>query len=92
MRLRLEAIRGEGGYAADEAAKAEAELDRLSELVDDLLALERASSSDSWAQPVDLSVIAREAVERWEGAVAAEDQRLELGPALPHVPSPIRPT
>jgi signal transduction histidine kinase len=83
LRLRLEAIRGEGGYAANEAAKAEAELDRLSELVDDLLALERASSGDSRAQPVDLSVIAREAVERWEGAVAAEDQRLELEAGAP---------
>jgi Histidine kinase-, DNA gyrase B-, and HSP90-like ATPase/His Kinase A (phospho-acceptor) domain len=72
LRLRLEAIRGEGGYAADEAAKAEAELDRLNELVDDLLALERASSGDSRAQPVDLSEIAREAAERWGAAAAAE--------------------
>ena len=29
LRLRLEAIRGEGGFAAEQAAKAEAELDRL---------------------------------------------------------------
>ena len=42
IKLRLEAIRGEGGPAAEEAAKAEAELDRLSALVDDLLALARA--------------------------------------------------
>ena len=83
LRLRLEAIRGEGGYAADEAEKAEAELDRLNELVDDLLALERATSGDSRAQPVDLSVIAREAVDRWAGAVAAEEQQLELEAATP---------
>ncbi len=44
IKLRLEAIRGQGGGAADEAAKAEAELDRLSALVDDLLALARAAS------------------------------------------------
>ena len=37
IKLRLEAIRSEGGAAADEAAKAEGELDRLSLLVDDLL-------------------------------------------------------
>ena len=46
IKLRLEAIRGEGGTAADEAAKAEVELDRLSALVDDLLALARASSEE----------------------------------------------
>jgi signal transduction histidine kinase len=83
LRLRLEAIRGEGGYAAEEAAKAEAEVDRLNELVEDLLRLERASSGDSRAQPVDLSVVAREAVERWAAAAAAEEQQLELDAAGP---------
>lgn len=67
----------------DEAAKAEAELDRLNGLVDDLLALERASSGNSRAQPVDLSAIAREAVEPWSAAAAAEEQRLELDAASP---------
>jgi signal transduction histidine kinase len=84
LRLRLEAIRGEGGYAAEEAAKAEGELDRLAELVDDLLALERASSGDATAQPVDLTAVAREAVDRWSPTAAAEEQQLELdvsGPA-----------
>jgi signal transduction histidine kinase len=32
---------------------------------------------------VDLSVIAREAVDRWAGAVAAEEQQLELEAATP---------
>jgi signal transduction histidine kinase len=83
LRLRLEAIRGEGGYAAEEAAKAEEEVDRLNELVEDLLRLERASSGDSRAQPVDLSIVARGAVERWAAAAAAEEQQLELDAAGP---------
>jgi methyl-accepting chemotaxis protein len=45
IKLRLEAIRGEGGASAEEAAKAEVELDRLSALVDDLLAEFSASPS-----------------------------------------------
>ena len=49
LRLRLEAIREEGGFAAEQAAKAEADLDRLNALVDDLLALARASSRDATA-------------------------------------------
>jgi signal transduction histidine kinase len=83
LRLRLEAIRSEGGYAAEETAKAEAEVDRLNELVEDLLTLERASSGDSRAQSVDLSVVAREAVERWTAAAAAEGQQLDLDAARP---------
>ena len=55
MRLRLEAIREEGGFAAEQAAKAEADLDRLGAIVDDLLALASASSRDASAGPVDLS-------------------------------------
>jgi signal transduction histidine kinase len=40
LKLRLESIEHEGGRVAEEARKAEAEADRLSRLVDDLLALE----------------------------------------------------
>ena len=47
IKLRLEAIRAEGGAAAEQAAKAEAELDRLSALVDDLLALARAAADQA---------------------------------------------
>ncbi len=38
LRLRLEAIKGEGGLGGEQAAKAEVELDRLAALVDDMLA------------------------------------------------------
>ena len=54
LRLRLEAIAGEGGPSGEQAVKAEAELDRLTALVEDLLALARATASDSTAGAVDL--------------------------------------
>lgn len=78
LRLRLEAIKGEGGPAGEQAAKAEAELDRLATLVDDLLALAQATAVDSTAGPVDLGVLAREAVGRWRESAAASGKRLEL--------------
>jgi signal transduction histidine kinase len=78
LRLRLEAIKGEGGPAADQAAKAEDELDRLSRLVDDLLALERATASDATGRVVDLADIARDGVDRWSGAAADAGQQIRL--------------
>ena len=78
LRLRLEAIKGEGGWSAEQAAKAEFELDRLSVLVDDLLALARASSVEATAGPVDLAELAREATARWREPAAAAGKRLEL--------------
>jgi signal transduction histidine kinase len=78
LRLRLEAIHGEGGFAAEQAAKAEAELDRLDGIVDDLLALARASSRDSTAVAVDLADLARDAAGRWRETAEAAGQRMEL--------------
>ncbi|MGI8479211.1 MAG: sensor histidine kinase [Gaiellaceae bacterium] len=78
LRLRLEAIKGEGGMAGEQATKAEAELDRLSTLVDDLLALARATAFDSNAGLVDLGALAREAVGRWRGGAVAAGKRIEL--------------
>ena len=78
LRLRLEAIKGEGGLAGEQAAKAELELDRLSTLVDDLLALARATAIESTASPVDLGALAREAVGRWREGAAASGKRVEL--------------
>ena len=78
IRLRLEAIAQEGGRAGEQAAKAQAELDRLSALVDDLLALAHASSSDATATTVDLGELAREAVARWREGAEAAGKRLEL--------------
>ena len=79
IKLRLEAIRGEGGPAAEEAARAEAELDRLSALVDDLLALARASSEETTGEPVDLAVAASAAARRWEEPAASTGHELVLG-------------
>ncbi len=78
LRLRLEAIRGEGGFAAEQAAKAEQELDRLDAIVDDLLAIASASSRDSTAVPVDLAELARDAAGRWRQAAEAAGKRIEL--------------
>ena len=79
IKLRLEAIRGEGGPAAAEAAKAEAELDRLSALVDDLLALARASSEEATGETVDLAEAASAAARRWEEPAATAGHELVLG-------------
>jgi signal transduction histidine kinase len=78
LRLRLEAIRQEGGFAAEQAQRAESDLERLSALVDDLLALARAASPDSTAEPVDLGELARDAAGRWRQAAEAAGKRLEL--------------
>jgi len=78
LRLRLETIAGEGGPSGAHAVKAEAELDRLTALVEDLLALARATASDSTASAVDLGAVAREAVGRWREAATASGKRLEL--------------
>ena len=78
IKLRLEAIRSEGGPAAEEAARAEAELDRLSALVDDLLSLARASSEEAAAEPVDLGAAARAAERRWAEPAATAGHDLAL--------------
>ena len=78
IKLRLEAIRDEGGPAAEEAAKAEAELDRLSALVDDLLELARASSEEATGETVDLAAAAAAAARRWEEPAASAGHELVL--------------
>jgi len=84
LKLRLEAVRAEGGAAAEQAEKAELEVDRLSELVGDLLELARASSPESTGRPLDLGQAAAEAADRWHDRVAASGKHLDLrrsGPA-----------
>ena len=76
LRLRLEAITQEGGFAGEQAAAAEAEVDRLNELVEGLLQLAQASSAPSTGRAVELGSLARDAVERWAGTAA------EAGTAL----------
>jgi signal transduction histidine kinase len=79
LQLRLEAIRAEGGFPAEQAARAEEDIARLSTLVDDLLALARAASPDAaTATPVDLGEAARAAAGRWRQAATAAGKGLEL--------------
>jgi signal transduction histidine kinase len=96
IKLRLEAIRAEGGVAGENAEKAEEELDRLEALVDDLLALAGAATPSSSGSTVDLSSVAENAVERWQapageagktvGAGRLEDALVFADPAdLAHV-------
>jgi signal transduction histidine kinase len=79
LKLRLEAIRAEGGSAADNAGKAEAELDRLEALVGDLLELARASTVSPTGTTIDLADVAEAAVERWSAQAAEASQSIALG-------------
>ena len=79
LKLRLEAIRGEGGAAAENAAKAEQEVDRLNALVDDMLALAGAASPSAIGQDMDLADVAGEAVERWRGPAEDGRRMVEIG-------------
>lgn len=78
LKLRLEGIKARGGEAAEEAGKAEAEVDRLAVLVEDLLRLARASSAEVTLERVEIVPIARAAVERWTDAARAARQDLVL--------------
>jgi len=67
MRLRLELLRGELGGAGDEdLTGALGELDRLSRLVDGLLAVARAENADVAPVPVDLARLATERRDAWQ--------------------------
>jgi signal transduction histidine kinase len=78
LKLRLEALAEEGGRVGEQARKADAEADRLSALVDDLLELARASSLDATGRTVDLAGAAREAVGRWTEVGERHGTRVQL--------------
>jgi signal transduction histidine kinase len=92
IKLRLEAIRAEGGSAGENAAKAEEELDRLEALVDDLLALAGAASPPPSGVMVDLSSVAEDAVDRWQAPAAEDGKIVEGGVSSRRSSSPTRPT
>jgi signal transduction histidine kinase len=80
VKLRLEAIRAEtGGAAAAHAVKAEAEVDRLGELVDDLLELARATTVSATGTTFDLAEVADAAVERWRPSASDAGQTVVIG-------------
>jgi signal transduction histidine kinase len=78
LKLRLEAIRSRGGEAAEQAAKADLEVDRLGALVGDLLELARASSPEPSGRTVDLGEQGARAVERWRTPAQQAGQTLRL--------------
>lgn len=78
LKLRLEALKEQGGEVGEQAAKAEAELDRLNELVDGLLELARASSADPTGRSVDLGEAAEAAVQRWTEPAERAGKHLRL--------------
>jgi signal transduction histidine kinase len=82
LRLRLEGLRERFGgdrSTAEELDAAMAEVDRLSEIVDELLILSRAGEHDRPGEPVDLADFARRAGARWRATAAARGVELEVG-------------
>lgn len=90
LKLRLEAIETYGGEAAEQARKAGAEADRLNDLVEGLLQLARASSTQTAGGVVDLGQVARAAVDRWSAPAARAGKSLSLDPEPPPADLPIR--
>lgn len=78
LKLRLEAIRRGRGSAEEEATKAEREVDRLGELVEDLLMLARTASVESTGSEVDLREAIRQATERWARPAAESGMTLRV--------------
>jgi two-component system, OmpR family, sensor kinase len=78
IKLRLETITAEGGTAAEQAAKAEAELDRLSALVGDLLGLARAASDRAPGERVELREAVLAASRRWAEPAAEAGHELAV--------------
>lgn len=67
IRLRLELIRGEvSGQVDDDVAAALAEIDRLSRLVNGLLAVAHAEHVDVSPEPVDLCALVEERRQAWQ--------------------------
>jgi signal transduction histidine kinase len=83
LRIRLEGIAAEGGPHSDSANAALREVDRLGDLVDDLLLLARSATKESPAVGVDLAACVREAVQRWKPRAGERDQMVRDHAAVP---------
>jgi two-component system, OmpR family, sensor kinase len=83
LRLRLEEARhGAQPELAAELDAAMGEIDRLAEIVAELLVLSRAGERELPGASVDLGTAAERAAERWAPAAAQRDQEIEVRPTL----------
>jgi two-component system, OmpR family, sensor kinase len=83
LRLRLEEAEAAGvsPEAARELAAGEREVDRIAQLVEELLVLSSAGEPDASAEPIDLAVAAAAAHRRWEPLAREQGRTVVLGPA-----------
>jgi signal transduction histidine kinase len=78
VRLRLEEARAlSSGPAVAELDAGMREVDRLAEIINELLVLSRSGERDLPGEPVDLAAAARRAVDRWAPAAREGNRRLE---------------
>ena len=78
LRLRIEAARAETADASaqEELDAALHELDRMSQMVGELLELSRAGERDAGGEELDLADAAQRTAERWQATAAANDQHV----------------
>lgn len=83
LRLRFEEAEAAGvsPQAAHELAAGEREIDRIAQLVDELLVLSSAGERDGSPEPIELAAVAASAHERWEPL--AYDRGLAISLAAP---------
>jgi two-component system, OmpR family, sensor kinase len=79
IRIRLESIVAGGGREAASAEAALKEVDHLSELVEDLLLLARATQHRDNGRPRGLAAIARESAQRWSPRAAGKGPERPVG-------------
>jgi signal transduction histidine kinase len=93
LRLRLEeaAAAGVSPEAAQELAAGEREVDRIAQLVDELLVLSSAGEPDASAEPIDLALAAAAAHRRWEPLARERGRHVVLAqPQTPAIASAAR--
>jgi two-component system, OmpR family, sensor kinase len=80
LRLRLEEAEAAGvsPEAARELTAGEREIDRIAQLVDELLVLSSAGEQDAAAEPIDLAGTAAAALHRWEPLARERGRRVVL--------------
>jgi two-component system, OmpR family, sensor kinase len=87
LRLRLEEAEAAGvtPAAARELAAGEREVDRIAQLVDELLVLSSAGEPDASAEPIDLAAAAAATARRWEPLAREQGRTVVVAP--PHEPA-----